>query len=274
MNARTRPIGPKAEVQAHDIQDADRELYLSVCTKVVAGGFVPATDLRTEYGDAEFTKCIAMLFRTFRVLREVRRPWKNDKEALGYEWADRRFSKAEQKKLPAALNAVLETFKQPAKRYTDFEEIAVRCRWTNRVLGAMPVKRDGDDLNVFDRGADGSILIPAYCLRAMAAKGLPMIGKEAACARRIGWAAVRIADTKLLEIITRPIIDQDGQTGLGLKRSESLPADTEFLISAMVPTSVLREDEFLRLLKVCGQFVHLSPARSSGFGDFEVVEVQ
>jgi len=260
--------------ETHNISEVDKSLFVSFCTKIVATGFVPAEDLRKEYGPEDYTRCIAMIFRTHRMLREVRRKWTNNEDVLGYEWADRRFSQAEMKKLPPELLAVVELFKKSSVKYTDYANIRVRCRWTNKVFGAMPLKEEsGDELNRFDRDMGDGVLIPGYCLRAMASKAMPMVGKEQSVARRIGWSAVRIQSPNI-KIDTRPIIDQDGYTGLGLKRSEYLPIGTEFVIEAMIPTSIMRPDEYLHFLKVAGQFVHLSPARSSGFGDFEVVGVE
>ena len=258
----------------HQISEPDKDLFVSFCTKIVAGGFVPAEDLRKEYGPEAFTKCIAMLFRTHRMLREVRRKWTNDEDCLGYEWADRRFSQAETKKMPPELQAVLELFQKKNNKYADYAAMTVRCRYTNKCFGAMPIKEEsGDELNRFDRGLGEEIIIPGYCIRAMIGKALPMLGKEQSIARRIGWSAVRIPNP-IIKIESRPIIDEDGRTGLGIKRSEYLPIGTEFVIDAMVPESVLKADEFIRLIRLAGKFVHLSPARSSGFGDFEVIEAR
>ena len=170
------------------------------------------------------------------------------------------------------------------RRYCGYERVTAHCRFIAPALGAMPfTEQSGDKLNRFDRanGTGSDIVFPRYCLRAMAAKALPMMGKEAALARRIGFTRVTIpVETVdehkrplLIEISSRPIIGEDGRTGLGIQRSEMLPAGTDFTIEALIPTSALRQDEYASLLTLAGQFVGLSPARSSGFGDFEVLEV-
>lgn len=265
----------KKQQVIHEVSQEDKELYLSFTTKIVASGFVPAEELKAEYGPDGFTKCIATLFRTHRMLREVRRPWKDQRDALGYEWADRRFSQSEVKKLSPGLQVVVEQFKKASNKYTDFERIAVRCRWTNKVFGAMPREQNGDKINVFDRanGKGSDLLIPAYCVRAMVKTALPLVSKEAALGGRIKFKTVRVPASALGEVEVRPIIDPDGHTGLGLQQSETIEPGTEFVIDAMVPTSVMQPDEFVRMLRVAGEYVHLSPARSSGFGDFEVVEL-
>ncbi len=259
----------------HEVRHDDKDLYLSFATRIVANGFASAEELRDEYGAEAFTKCVASLFRTHRALREVRRPWKDEKDALGYEWADQRYSQAQIKKLPPEVAIVVEKFKKGNAKYTDFERIKVRCRWTNKVLGAIPhTEASGDKLNSFDRanGKGSDVLIPAYCLRAMAAKALPAMLKEAALARRIMFKTIHVPASAISEDTeVRPVLDPDGRTGLGMNRSECLPSGTEFDIEALVPTSALAPDEYLRMLNLAGEFVHLSPARSSGFGDFEVV---
>lgn len=60
-----------------------------IALKVKAEGFVPLADLRTEFGADEVTKAIAILYRDYRMFREVRRQWKDGRDALGYEWDDR-----------------------------------------------------------------------------------------------------------------------------------------------------------------------------------------
>jgi hypothetical protein len=62
-----------------------------------------------------------------------------------------------------------------------------------------------------------------------------------------------------------------GGGGKGLRRSESLPDGIEFTIKAMVPTSAIAIDEYLRALRLGGEHIGLSPGRSAGFGDFEVL---
>src|ERR1035437_360790 len=84
--------------ESYTMNEGDKELYARFCTRIVAEGFMPADVLRKEFGDEGYTRCIAVLFRTWRMLREVRRKWTDGNDQLGYEWADRRFSQAEMKK--------------------------------------------------------------------------------------------------------------------------------------------------------------------------------
>src|SRR3990172_9565083 len=171
----------------------DAESIASVALRVKASGFVPEGELRAEFGPEKTTQAIAVLFRDFRMFRQVRRPWKDGEEALGYEWADKRFSMSEAKKVPPALNFVLDLATKSQARYLDFEPITVQCRWTAPILGSVPQKdKNGDPTNVFERDQQGNALILRYHQRAMASMALPMIGKEAAAARRIGWSIIRI----------------------------------------------------------------------------------
>ena len=262
-------------IAGHDISQDDLEFYAKFCTKIVANGFTPLKDLRAEFGDEMTTKAIAILFKTYRVLRENRQPFGAEQDVLGYSWADDRHSSSAMKKMPESLAIIVKPFMGSLKdKYSDFELLTARCRFVNPILGAMPMKVDGDELQVFDRDGAGNIVILRYSQRAMFSNGLPMIAKPAAMARHIRWNTIRIPGADRIEIITRPVIQQDGRTGLGLKRSESLPAGTEFNLSAMVPTTALNPGEFFRLVKLCGEFIGLSPARSAGFGDFEVLEAR
>lgn len=255
----------------------DAETLSRIALKVKAEGFAPAADLKAEFGAEAFTRGIALLFRDFRMFREVRRPWgESGAPVLGYEWADQRFSAQQAKKVEAALGFSLSVLGTASvrPRYGDFEPVAVRCRWTAPLLGSVPVKdAGGDPTNVFERDALGNLLILRYHQRAMATVALPMIGKEAATARRIGFSIIRIPSSTAVKIVEHGLPPAPGQggTGKGLRRSECIADGIEFTIRAMVPTSVLKLDEFLRMLRLAGQHVGLSPGRSAGFGDFEVL---
>jgi len=96
-----------------------------------------------------------------------------------------------------------------------------------------------------------------------------MIGKEQAAARRIGFRTIKIHANGNLSLVTRPVNDH-GQ-GKGMCTSEKLADGAEFTIVADVPTSVLSIAEFLEALRLAGQTIGLSPGRSAGFGDFEVL---
>ena len=249
----------------------DSEALATFCTKIIAEGFVPLEVLTAEFGPEATSRAIAILYRTYRFLREARRPWKNGKESLGYEWADPRWSQAQIRKLPAWMGFVLPYLQKGQARYTDFVNIRIKCRWINAILGAVPTKDGEGELNVFERDSLGQVLILRYNQRAMAAKALPIIGKEAAIARRIGWSIIRLSAVTI-KIHSSGIV-QEGQGGKGIRRNEMIPDGTEFIIDAMVPTSTLSPSDFLLMLRKAGQYVGLSPARSAGFGDFEVVEV-
>ena len=248
----------------------DVQTLQQMAAKVAAEGFVPADALKEEFGPTKFTQGIAVLFRQFRMFREVTRPWgEGAEQARGYEWADRRFSTAEAKKIPGELGFLVEMGKGSRPKYADFEVVRVKCRWTNTVLGAMPSKDGEGDLHVFRRNEEESVLILAYRLRKMAMVALPMIGKEASVAYKIGFVTVVVTHPKI-GVQVDPIIDERGQ-GLGLKRSETLPPGTEFTVEAMVPTSALSVADFVRMLAIAGKYVRLSPARHTAYGDFEVI---
>jgi hypothetical protein len=137
----------------------------------------------------------------------------------------------------------------------------------------VPVKdSDGAPINSFERDTSGNIQILRYNQRAMIAPALAMIGKEQALARRIGFSTISIHANGNLSKVERPVNDH-GQ-GKGMCRSERLPDGTEFTISAMVPTSILSPAEYITALKLAGEMVGLSPGRSAGFGDFEVLAVE
>ena len=255
----------------------DAASIAKIAIKVKAEGFVPTGVLREEFGDEKTTQAIAILYRDFRLFREARRPW-NGGTATGYEWSDQRFSKSEAKKVPQELGFLLELATKPYAKYTDFEPALVRCRWTAQILGSVPVKDENDDpINEFEKDAQGRVLILRYQQRAMASSALPMIGKEAAQARRIGWSIIRIPKETVaqgLHIVEHGIVEYGRPGGKGLRRSECLPDGIEFEFDALVPTSHLKLSEFLQLLRVAGKHVGLSPGRSAGFGDFEVLEAE
>lgn len=251
----------------------DAESIANIALKVKAEGFVPAEDLKTEFGPEKFTRGIAVLYRDFRMFREVRRAWKNGADVLGYEWADRRFSRSEVKKIPTELGFLVGLTQQMAPKYSDFQRVVVRCRFTTAALGGVPVKdEDGSPVNAFERDVAGRIQILRYNQRAMITPALAMIGKEQALARRIGFNTIRLTPNGNLSKVERPVNDH-GQ-GKGFCRSEKLADGTEFVIDAMIPTSMLSVTEYLAALKLAGETVGLSPGRSAGFGDFEIVEAE
>lgn len=251
----------------------DAESIANMALKVKAEGFVPAEDLKTEFGPEKFTRGVAVLYRDFRMFREVRRPWKDGTDVLGYEWADRRFSKSEVKKIPGELGFLIDLTQQMAPKYSDFQKVTAKCVYTTAALGGVPVKdTDGTPINAFERDSAGRVQILRYNLRAMITPALAMIGKEQALGRRIAFSTIRLETNGNLSKVDRPVNDH-GQ-GKGFCRSEKLADGTEFTIEARVPTSILSVAEYLEALKLAGQTVGLSPGRSAGFGDFEVLEAQ
>lgn len=248
----------------------DSESIANMALKVKAEGFVPAEDLKTEFGPEKFTRGVAVLYRDFRMFREVRRAWKDGVDVLGYEWADRRFSKSEVAKIPPELGFLVKLTAQMAPKYSDFQSVTAKCRYVTAALGGCPVKdTDGSPINSFERDRDGQIQILRYNLRAMIMPALAMIGKEQALARRIAFKTIRIDANGNLSKVERPVNDH-GQ-GKGFCRSERLADGTEFTIEALIPTSILSVTEYLSALKLAGETVGLSPGRSAGFGDFEVL---
>lgn len=247
----------------------DRDQLANMCASIVDRGFVARHQLEEEYGPGFTSQAIAILFRTHRLLREVTRKDNNGEQVLGYEWADQRFSQSQIRKLEeCGLGFVLQFQKDKRQRYKDFELVTMKCKWTSPPLGAMPQSDEKIEKLVFDRDEEGSVYVPAYCLRAMTLTALPLIGKESAIGFKIQFASVRIPNPDI-KMTTRPVVD--GNKGLGLKNHEYLSAGTEFTIEAMVPTSALTREEFARAIAVAGKFVRFSPGRSHGFGEFRVI---
>lgn len=248
----------------------DVETLKAMAMKVMAEGFVPAEALKEEFGPQKSTQGIAVLFRQFRMFREVNRPWKDSgASVMGYEWADRRFSQAESKKIPGDLGFLVEMTKGSRAKYADYEAVSIRCRWTNWTLGALPRDRDGGSVNCFLRDATDTCVIPAYCVRAMLTKALPLIGKEQAIAWRIYPKAIRVLGDPKIQ--GQPKVDEGTHQGLGITQSEAFPPGTEFTIAAMIPTSILSVADFARLIAIAGEYVRLSHGRSAGYGDFEPI---
>ena len=131
---------------------------------------------------------------------------------------------------------------------------------------------DGAPINSFERDREGRIKILRYHQRAMIGPALQMIGKELALARRIAFKTITLEVNGNLSKVERPVNDH-GQ-GKGFCRSEKLADGTEFTIEAMIPTSILSVAEYLSALKLAGETVGLSPGRSAGFGDFEIIEAE
>lgn len=251
----------------------DPEVLAKICVKIKAEGFIPKTDLLAEFGPEDVTRAIAIIYRDYRLVREVRRPWKDDVEVVGYEWGDIRFNKAQANKVPEEYGFILDMASAPRVKYTDYEHVVLKCRWTNWVIAALPgYDAKGESLQLFERDGEGNVLLPAYCCRAMMLKTLPLIGKEQSAGYRIAFEAVRIENPNVKSDKILPKVDERAHKGLGTTRVESLPPGTEFELRALVPTSVISVSDYVRAVELAGRFVHLSPARSAGYGDFEVIK--
>jgi hypothetical protein len=176
------------------------------------------------------------------------------------------------KKIPPELGFLVDLATQMAPKYSDFQTVTAKCRYVTAALGGCPVAdKKGVAVNSFERDADGNIQILRYNVRAMITPALAMIGKEQALGRRIGFKTIRITANGNLSVVARPVNDH-GQ-GKGFCHSERLADGTEFTIEALIPTSILSVSEYVQALKLAGEMVGLSPGRSAGFGDFEVLDV-
>lgn len=254
----------------------DAETLAQLATKVKAEGFVPISVLRDEFGHQKVTQAGAVLYRDFRLFREVRRAWTDGKEVLGWEWANAGISPTQAKKVPADLGFMVQMTQSVRSRYADFVDVVTRCRWIASILGSVPVNdENGDPTNVFERDWTGHPLILRYHQRAMATLALPMIDMDhvgaSALAHRIGWSIIRLPSTTPVKIVEHGIVELNRDGGKGKRRSECIAGGLEFVIDARVPTSAIAVDEYLRMLREAGKHVGLSPGRSAGFGDFEVL---
>jgi len=262
----------KEQKDTQEVFVSDIEIKRAICVKVAAEGFVPKEVLVGEFGAEQVTMALAVLYRNLRVFREAWQPWKDGKTVLGYAWADVRFSKSHLKSLPPGYDFLVELTQKPANRYGDFVEVNLRCRWTNWVRGGLPSSDNGNETRVFERDGSENVLIPAYCARAMLQKALPLIGREASIGRHVRFKAMRITNPPIkIRPFPVPPDDFGKQTGKGIEQCECMPPGTEFVLEALVPTTALSVGDYLRALNVAGERVRLSPGRSAGYGDFEVL---
>jgi len=187
----------------------------------------------------------------------------------------------EAKKIPADMQWVVEMASKGGSRYKDFERAVIVCRWTNTVLASLPVP-DSDKRRVFER-VDGDVLIPAYCVRAMLRKVLPLVGKTMSLADNVRAAAVRVpvngngkgvgVTQVALPPRLMPVVDEKTHQGKGVTEHESLPPGTAFTMELYYPSSEISLEQLIETVALAGRVVRLSPARSSGYGDFEIVSV-
>ena len=206
---------------------------------------------------------------------ETRKPWKDGQEIRGYMRADKMLTR---KKLEACPPQIQETLKlvggvEKSKTYTGYVRIIAECRYVTQALGAFPRKHaEHGDVVAFEKDEAGRFIVPAYCLRAMMARTMPLLGKEQVIAYRIAFRTCHIEVPKP-QFFTAPIIDERGN-GCGINTYEAIPAGQCFVIDAIVPTSHLAEVDYIEALRLAGSFVRLSPARSTAWGEFEVLSVK
>lgn len=254
------------------MNDEMRRACLEIGGQIKANGFVPIYQLRKEHGDKAVTVFAATAYRDYRIVREARRPWSDGESVTGYEWADVRFSRSASKKIPAALGWILELCPEQVLRYKDFARAIVQCRWNNWALGALPITGGDDKRRVFER-ANGHLVIPAYGVRAMLRKTLPMVGKAQSLADHIRCAAVLVPASVITGASDKsmPVVNDKMHQGLGVNMHEAIPPETPFILDLWYPASEITEEELLTVLALAGRFTRLSPARSSGYGDFDVL---
>jgi len=256
------------EFQQAVISDPDAAKLRDLAMLVIAEGFVPVEEVTAKFGDTVATKGRAILYKNMRVLVEQRQPW-NGEEKLGYRWADRRFSKADIAKIPPGYGWVMEVGSSVRVRYTDYQLIRLRCRWTAPCLAGKPESEDEGAAVRFERDLAGSVLIPRYCVRSMLMSALPLINRQSNLTFYIRASAVILPNVTVKETI-HAVVDRQGK-GRGHRRSEMVAAGTEFTLEALVPTSDISPAEYVELIRVAGKHVGLSPGRSAGYGDFEVL---
>jgi hypothetical protein len=262
----------KSEPVNSMFSEQDSKTMQGIMLKIMSEGFVPKAKLIEEFGDSATTKAVAILHKSYRALVESREPWEG-KEVNGFKMAERRFSQPEIKKLPPALAFLPELFKQQNNKYGDYKPLAVRCRWTTPVLGGLPCKtEDGEQINCFEKNWTGKdIVIQRFGLRAMLRRALELSNRSGYACDRFGFETITVRDPKITHNV-RGITDRD--KGLGTCKSECLAAGTEFVIRATIPTTYISPNDYVAVLKLAGQMVGLSPGRSAGYGDYEVLGVE
>lgn len=256
------------EFQNAVISDPDAAKLRDLAMLVIAEGFVPVEDVVTRFGDTTATKARAILYKNMRVLVEQRQAWNGD-EKVGYRWADRRFSKADLAKIPPGYGWIMEVGGQVRVRYTDYQPITLRCRWTAPCLAGKPESEEEGATNRFERDLTNAVLIPRYCVRAMLMSALPLLNRQPNLAYHARASAVLIPNATVKETV-HAVVDRQGK-GRGHRRSEMLAAGTEFSLEVMVPISEISPAEYVKLIRVAGRHVGLSPGRSAGYGDFDVL---
>lgn len=252
----------------------DSATMKGVMLTVMAEGFVPRAALYTKFGDEPATKAIAILHKAYRVLVECDEKWEGS-TVKGFKLANKGLAVAEIKKLPAELAFLPELMKTQKKVYGEYRRVSLKCRFLVDVLGALPTKSEkGESVLAFKRDwTKKDIIIQRFGPRAMLRRGLRFTNRSEYSADYFGFENIVIRDPKMCEDEIRGGQNEKGES-IGLTRSECLSAGTEFIITAMVPMTFINATEYVDLIRICGQVVGLSPGRSAGYGNFEVLSVE
>ncbi len=245
-------------VESHVDSEESKKLAI-IANKIRAEGFVPKDVLYREYGDELATKAVALMYRQWRVVIEVTRKWEG-KEVKGYEWANAKISAAKQKQMPPQAQFLVDLCKGGTTQYGDYKQVTVRCRYITPALGGIP--NTSGDKNCFERNGGPCIL--RHNQRAMFSDALGIIGKTKSIAYQTRFSVISF-DESVLKDYKRALPD------VGVLMYESIPTGSEFTIDALVPTTHLSETEFVQAITEAGKRIGLSPARSAGHGDFEVM---
>jgi hypothetical protein len=272
---------PEQEI-ANFLSAEDVTVIEAIVAKVTAQGFVPHADLLHEFGDRQTTRALALLHKTYRFLVESREPW-DGKEVAGFKRAEGRFSQAQLKKIPPQLSFIVQLAASKNNKYSEFKMIAVKCHWTNPVLGGVPkttplVQENGkatggEQINAFERDWLGNVIAAQrFNVRKMMEQAFLLCNREGYAAFRLGYGTV-VLDKNHVKIAEHIRGVTKDRQGLGTCKSEMVPAGTEFVLKFAVPASYISPADLLHVLKVAGEMVGLSPGRSAGYGDFVIDEV-
>jgi len=255
----------------------DEQTMRNIMMKITAEGFVPRATLYEQFGDGQATKALAILHKSQRVIVESLEPWGNKKDkVLGFKLSTEGMSIARAKKLPPALAWLPELFKQQKKTYSEYQRIALRCRYLTPILGALPTMTDDETpqpILAFERNWAGEVIVQRFGVRAMLKQGLRLTNRSEYAAAYFGFETVVLSNVKMLPDKIRGGQNERGEA-IGTTRSECAALGHEFIIAIRVPLTYITPNDFVELMRVCGSMVGLSPGRSAGYGDFEVLAVE
>lgn len=255
--------------------EQDKKLFQEFMYFIQANGFVPRAQLIKEFGDKNTTKCLAVLHKTWRVLVESREPY-DGQDMLGLKIAERRFSKAEVNRMPYELSFLPEMIKQTKSSYGEYKELAIRCRWTAPILGSLPRLSDEkipETLMAFERTPLGDVLIQRHGIRAMFARGLKLCNYSSYAVEHFGFESIVLHHVKVKNNHIRGQQNERGDA-VGTIRSECIDAGVEFVLRILFPATFMSPNDVVRIVRTAGRMVGLSPGRSAGYGDFEIVKIE